>query len=104
MGERRSAYLMTIKIVAITLLVTLCSGCGAKDLRVQEYRLSADIPNPAKPPEEFYLIGAGDALNISIWKEPNISGGVKVRPDGFVTLPLVNEVQAVGMTTAQLRK
>jgi polysaccharide biosynthesis/export protein len=95
---------MTIKIVVITLLVVLFSGCGAKDLRVQEYRLSADIPNPAKPPEEFYLIGAGDALNISIWKEPNISGAVKVRPDGFVTLPLVNEVQVVGMTTAQLRK
>jgi polysaccharide export outer membrane protein len=95
---------MTIKIVVITLLVVVCSGCGAKDLRVQEYRLSADIPNPAKPPEEFYVVGAGDMLSISIWKEPNISGSVKVRPDGFVTLPLVNEVQAAGMTTAQLRK
>lgn len=95
---------MTVKIVVITLLVVLCSGCGTKDLRVQEYRLSADIPNPAKPPEEFYVVGAGDALTISIWKEPNISGSVKVRPDGFVTLPLVNEVQVVGMTTGQLRK
>lgn len=95
---------MTVNIVVITLLVVLCSGCGTKDLRVQEYRLSADIPNPAKPPEEFYVVGAGDALTISIWKEPNISGSVKVRPDGFVTLPLVNEVQVVGMTTGQLRK
>jgi polysaccharide export outer membrane protein len=61
-------------------------------------------PDPAKPPEEFYVIGAGDVLNISIWKEPTLSGTVKVRPDGFVTLSLVNEVQVVGMTTAQLRK
>jgi polysaccharide export outer membrane protein len=43
-------------------------------------------------------------LNINIWKEPSLSGTVKVRPDGFVTLSLVNEIQVVGMTTAQLRK
>ena len=43
-------------------------------------------------------------LNINVWKEPSLSGTVKVRPDGFVTLPLVNEIQVVGMTTAQLRK
>ena len=43
-------------------------------------------------------------LNINVWKEPSLSGTVKVRPDGFVTVPLVNEIQVVGMTTAQLRK
>ena len=43
-------------------------------------------------------------LNINVWKEPSLSGTVKVRPDGFVTVPLVNEIQVVGMTTAQLRR
>jgi polysaccharide export outer membrane protein len=42
-------------------------------------------------------------LSVNIWKEPTLSGSVKVRPDGFVTLPLVNEIQVVGMTTAKLR-
>jgi polysaccharide export outer membrane protein len=79
-------------------------GCSTKELRVQEYRLSANTPDPAKPPEEFYVIGAGDSLNINVWKEPSLGGTVKVRPDGFITLPLLNEVQVVGLTTGQLRK
>jgi polysaccharide biosynthesis/export protein len=80
------------------------TGCAANELRVQEYRIASDIPNPAKPPEEFYVIGAGDSLGINVWKEPSLSGPVKVRPDGFITLPLINELQVVGLTTAQLRK
>ena len=79
-------------------------SCGTKELRVQQFRIAIGTPDPAKPPEEFYVMGAGDVLNVNVWKEPSLSGTVKVRPDGFVTLPLVNEVQVVGMTTAQLRK
>jgi len=79
-------------------------GCATKDLRVQEYSVTSDTPDPAKPPEQFYVIGAGDSLNINVWKEPSLGGAVKVRPDGFITLPLLNEVQVVGLTTGQLRK
>jgi polysaccharide export outer membrane protein len=79
-------------------------SCGTKELRVQQYQLPADTPDPAKPPDEFYVIGPGDALEIVVWKEPTLSGPVKVRPDGFITLPLINEIQTVGMTTGQLRK
>jgi polysaccharide biosynthesis/export protein len=88
----------------LVVMIGLVSGCATKDLRVQEFRVAADTPDPAKPPEEFYLIGAGDSLNINIWKEPTLSGNVKVRPDGYVTLPLINEVQVTGQTTGQLRK
>jgi polysaccharide export outer membrane protein len=95
---------MRKKALIILIAILLSSACGTKDLRVQEFRVAAGTPDPTKPPEEFYVIGAGDVLNISIWKEPSLSGMVKVRPDGFVTLPLVNEIQVVGMTTAQLRK
>ena len=82
----------------------LFASCGQKQLRVKEYELAANVPNPAKPPEEFYQIGAGDTLGIVLWKEPALSGSVKVRPDGYVTLPLINEVQVVGLTPVQLRK
>ena len=88
----------------LVVMIGLVAGCATKDLRVQEFRVAADTPDPAKPPEEFYLIGAGDSLNINIWKEPTLSGNVKVRPDGYVTLPLINEVQVTGQTTGQLRK
>ena len=80
------------------------ASCGTKELRVQQVQLGAGIPDPAKPPDEFYVIGAGDTLEIVVWKEAILSGPVKVRPDGFITLPLINEVQAAGMTTAHLRK
>ena len=89
---------------AFIVLISVLAGCATKDLRVQEFRLSANTPDPAKPPEEFYVIGAGDSLNINVWKEPTLSGSVRVRPDGYVTLPLINEVQVVGLSTAELRK
>lgn len=92
------------KTVFAVVVAFLLSSCGTKDLRIQEFRVGAGVPDPAKPPEEFYVIGAGDSLTINVWKEPTLSGTVKVRPDGFVTLPLINEVQVVGLTTAQLRK
>jgi len=71
---------------------------------VQQFEVASGTPDPTKPPEEFYLIGAGDTLNINVWKEPTLSGTVKVRPDGYITLPLINEVQVAGQTTANLRK
>ncbi len=79
-------------------------SCATKELRVGERMLAADIPNPAEPSGEFYVIGPGDVLGVVVWKEPSVSGTVKVRPDGFITLPLINEIEAVGLTTAQLRE
>jgi polysaccharide export outer membrane protein len=87
-----------------TILVALfCAGCATKDLRIQEYRIAEDAPDPARPPEEFYVIGPGDSFSVQVWKEPTLSGSVTVRPDGYVTLPLINEIQVVGLTTRQLR-
>jgi polysaccharide export outer membrane protein len=92
------------KFLFCALILLPIVSCGTKELRVQQYQLPADTPDPAKPPDEFYVIGPGDALEIVVWKEPTLSGPVKVRPDGFITLPLINEIQTLGMTTGQLRK
>jgi polysaccharide export outer membrane protein len=100
----RKEHMVNQVLLIMSVVSLLLSGCATKELRVQEYKVPSDTPNPAKPPEEFYSIGAGDSLGIMVWKEPTLSGSVRVRPDGFVTLPLVNELQVVGMTTAQLRK
>src|SRR5215510_9968864 len=86
------------------LLPILLTACSPKQLRLEERQVSADTPDPAKPPDEFYTIGAGDVLEVVVWKEPTLSGPVTVRPDGFITLPLFNEVQVVGLTTSQLRE
>ena len=51
-----------------------------------------------------YLIGPEDVLDISVWKNPELSRKVPVRPDGKVSLPLVNDIQAAGLTPSQLRE
>ncbi len=52
---------------------------------------------------EGYVIGIGDALDINVWKEGELSKNVVVRPDGIFTLPLVGEIKAVGLTPNQLQ-
>ena len=86
------------------LLSLFLTSCSPEQLRVKEYQLSTDTPDPTKPPDEFYAIGPGDVLGIVVWKDSSLSGSVKVRPDGFITLPLINEVQVTGLTTGQVRK
>jgi polysaccharide biosynthesis/export protein len=49
-----------------------------------------------------YVIGASDDLNIDVWKQPDLSRTVPVRPDGKISLPLLNDIQAVGLTPTEL--
>ena len=49
-----------------------------------------------------YIIGPEDILSIRVWREPDLSGPVGVRPDGKISLPLVGEIQAGGLTPDQL--
>ena len=48
------------------------------------------------------MIGAQDVLDISVWKEPELTRAVPVRPDGKISMPLLNDVQAAGRTPLQL--
>lgn len=49
-----------------------------------------------------YIIGPQDIIDVSVWKEPDFSRSVPVRPDGKISLPLLNDVQAAGLTPTQL--
>lgn len=49
-----------------------------------------------------YVIGPEDVLHIAVWKEPDLTASLPVRPDGKISLPLLNDVQAAGMTPMQL--
>src|SRR4030095_10560568 len=52
---------------------------------------------------DAYRIGPEDVLQVSVWKNMDISRSVVVRPDGKISLPLVNDVQAAGLTPLALR-
>jgi polysaccharide biosynthesis/export protein len=55
------------------------------------------------PDTADYKIGEQDVVNITVWKEPQLSGPVVVRPDGKISVPLIDEVQAAGLTPMELQ-
>ena len=60
-------------------------------------------PAAMKPSPNGYTIGVDDSLFISVWKEPDLSASVTVRPDGIITLPLINDIKVTGLSTEQLQ-
>jgi polysaccharide export outer membrane protein len=58
----------------------------------------------AKPHDKDFVIGNGDVLGISVWKQPDLSRSVPVRSDGKVSMPLIGEITAAGQTPAMLEK
>jgi polysaccharide export outer membrane protein len=67
--------------------------------------------NPSRPAEgtqgsptpSDYVIGSDDVLKISVWKEPDLSETLPVRPDGKISMPLLNDIPAAGLTPLQLK-
>jgi polysaccharide export outer membrane protein len=82
-----SKYMKYIKIILIS-LVFLCTAAHAANTDDQV--------------SEAYVIGPGDVLSISVWKEEGMQLEVLVRPDGGITYPLAGEIQAGGLTTKAL--
>ena len=65
---------------------------------------ATDIESAIINSSKDYKIGPEDLLDISVWKNPELSRTVPVRPDGKVSLPLVNDIQAAGLTPTDLRQ
>ena len=64
---------------------------------------NAAAPAAPAPIPAGYVIGADDTLGILFWREEGLSGDVVVRPDGNISVPLLNDVMAAGLTPEQLR-
>ncbi|MBD8699486.1 polysaccharide biosynthesis/export family protein [Sphingomonas sp. CFBP 13714] len=90
-----SRSLFTLGLAASSL--GACSSTGGPP----ELPPAAYVANKELPGEE-YVIGPLDQLNIFVWRNPELSSKVQVRPDGRITTPLVNDMSAVGKTPAQL--
>lgn len=81
---------------AIPALLVLLSACPAAKVK---YDYSQE-PDPRK---SEYVIGVSDRLSITVWKSPDLSRDAIVRPDGTITLPLIGDLAADGLTPSQLR-
>lgn len=80
---------------AVALLATACNV-------LMPAAVPPPMTEPSGPPAE-YVIGAGDVLGIRVWKNPELSVDVPVRPDGKISVPLLDDVQAMGLTTVELK-
>ncbi len=74
-------------------------AAGALTARAAEIKVKTE-----EDPEDAYAIGIGDVLEISVWKNPDLSTTVPVRPDGRISVPLLGDVKAAGMTPLALRQ
>lgn len=117
-------------MVGLILLVGLCSiavyaqdnaaqGTDSTDTAKPVLPASAPAPDEAKAAplpasntpatrvpavhSASYVVGVGDVLEVNVWKENELSKTVPVRPDGMITLPLVGEIKAAGLTPDQLK-
>ena len=63
----------------------------------------ASAPTVAIAVPTEYIIGADDVMSVVFWRDKELSADVTVRPDGKISLPLLNEIQAAGLTPAQLK-
>jgi polysaccharide export outer membrane protein len=85
---------------ACTWLVLLCLLCSCAKVVVQHpFDISAEPQSG-----DDYQLGPGDVLEILVWKNADLSKVVTVRPDGKISLPLIGDVQAAGLTADQVKE
>ncbi|RBW49734.1 XrtA/PEP-CTERM system exopolysaccharide export protein [Marinobacter sp. F3R11] len=79
-------------IVVLGLFVAACSGLPS----------SAEMPPSSELEVEPYEIGVGDTVSIHVWRNPELGQSIVVRPDGYISMPLMGDVKAEGKEPEQL--
>jgi polysaccharide biosynthesis/export protein len=91
----RSRALRWVACVALPILLAACGMTG---------RSFPPAPPSVDAPSLRYKIGPLDTLNVVVWRNPELSSVVTVRPDGFVSMPLVEDLQAAGRNPSDLSR
>ena len=94
-ATKSSAYFIVARFLFVSMLVL--SAC------TKNYPPLEGGPPPALTSPN-YIIGAGDSVQIFVWRNDELSAGVTVRPDGKITTPLIEDVPASGKTPTQLAR
>ena len=84
------------RLVSLATVVLALAGCASQNLPL--------APSKAAVPDYKYLIGPGDNLNIIVWRNPELSMAVPVRPDGKLTSPLIEDLVAIGKNPSDLAR
>jgi len=100
-GGKTSSHVrkLAIKALGALVVVSVLGGCAGSQLpSATPDKLKATGSTP------FYHIGPGDNLNIFVWRNPELSVSVPVRPDGRINTPLVEDLKASGKTPTELAR
>lgn len=81
--------------IAASCVAILVSACGSKYPDAPAHQVLAQA-------EEEYRIGAGDSLQVFVWRNPDLSATVPVRPDGRISIPLIEDILAAGKSPTEL--
>jgi polysaccharide biosynthesis/export protein len=83
-------------------VVALCGGLFTPAAAQQLPQSRPASGTAAAVPPANFVIGVSDVLAVAFWRDPRMSGDVVVRPDGMISLPLLNDVHAAGFTPEEL--
>jgi polysaccharide biosynthesis/export protein len=99
----RTSIWILISVLTLAISASAQQNAGSKQpSQPGAPAVATEVSKPAATTDGNYIIGPQDVLDISVWKEPEVSRVVPVRPDGKISLPLLNDVQAAGLTPAAL--
>ncbi|MBW7956474.1 MAG: polysaccharide biosynthesis/export family protein [Deltaproteobacteria bacterium] len=96
-------YIPKLFLVLIPSLVLMLFAAGALAASQGGTKTAAEAKSAELSKDPDYVIGIEDILEIAVWKNPDLSKIVAVRPDGMISLPLIGDMRAAGLTPLQLR-
>lgn len=102
MGKKAKLWLAVLGTLLIPALSHAQSGAKDAPIPAAPAQSAAQAAPQAATEDPNYVIGPQDVLDVSVWKEPELTRNVPVRPDGKISMPLLNDVQAAGLTPTQL--
>ncbi|MFQ3250235.1 MAG: polysaccharide export outer membrane protein [Glaciecola sp.] len=101
--ERNQLRFRYLKKMALTIFICFMgAGCTTSPTTEDEIALPKEVYQAKGKFKKEYIIAPGDSIEISVWRVPEVSRVVIVRPDGFISLPTVRQVQASGKSFTEL--
>src|SRR5437588_7076075 len=90
-------------LMGMGLLAAEVVGQTSNAVKSEGNKPTTAVPAQEARSDSDYVIGADDTLRISVWKEPDLSETLPVRPDGKISMPLLNDIPAAGLSPLQLK-
>jgi polysaccharide biosynthesis/export protein len=88
--------------VWVAALALAGAGCATVPLTTTDIRASQEIVRSSVRYQKEYVLFSGDVIEVMVWRNSEVSRTVTIRPDGFISLPLLQEVKAAGLTPKEL--